>query len=540
MIWPVLELKAQCTSTINTFPFNESFEINTAGWTTGGTNNDWAWGSPVKPSINSAGAGTKCWITGGLVASFYNYGQRSWVESPCFDFTNLSKPFISFKIYWETERNYDGGNFQYSLDAGVTWINAGSYSDDEICNDQNWFNNSHITNLGYGFLNVTHGWSGTTQSSSGSCTGGAGSGGWITASHCLPALGNKPLVKFRFTFGSGTTCNDYDGFAFDDFTISKAPSIQPDFAFTCTGDRKIKFDDLFSECHNNWQWDFGDPASPNNIATGENVEHDFSTGGSFTVTLTTSGACYSDTQIIKSVKILTGHLETLPVSCIGDADGSIEVIVDNPGGVRNYIWVHDATLNSSSAGNLIAGAYSVNVSEPGSCPANLSATVGYGPDAFPVVSLGNDTVICPGSQFSLKPGNFLSYLWQDNTSDSVYTVTGDGEYYIRVENFAGCEALDTIMIKEDCLLDILLPNSFTPNGDGVNEIFYAVGSEPSEYIMYIFNRWGEKIFTSDDIYKGWDGSYRNRKAEIGIYNYLVNYNIGGTDQEKKGMVFLLR
>jgi hypothetical protein len=89
---------AQCTTPINIFPYTEGFETTNGNWTTGGTASDWAWGTPNKTIINSAATGSKCWIVGGLTGNFYNNGERSWLQSPCFDFTTLQYPHISFNV----------------------------------------------------------------------------------------------------------------------------------------------------------------------------------------------------------------------------------------------------------------------------------------------------------------------------------------------------------------------------------------------------------------------------------------------------------
>lgn len=114
----------QCAFTVNSFPYNESFESSAGGWVSGGTNNDWAMGTPNKAYIQSAGAGNTCWVTGSLTGSFYNFAQRSFVYSPCFDFTNLQKPFVKFKIYWEGENQYDGACFNIlpiAVLRGIMW-----------------------------------------------------------------------------------------------------------------------------------------------------------------------------------------------------------------------------------------------------------------------------------------------------------------------------------------------------------------------------------------------------------------------------------
>ncbi len=530
---------AQCTAVISSFPYTESFESGTANWITGGTNNDWTWCSPAKSVITSAGAGTKCWITGGPTASFYNYGERSWVESPCFDFTALDRPYVSFLLFVETERSYDGGNLQYTTDGGTTWKNVGAYNDRTKCNDQNWYNINNIINLN-GFIGNSQGWSGNIQPTSSGCSGGGGSGAWKVTSHCLKSLGHEPRVKFRFTFGSGTTCNDYDGLAFDNFSISEAPLMADDFTYSCIDSRTLSFTDVNVDCHDQWTWDFGDVNSPNNTFIGSNATHEFTSGGTFTVTMNASGACAEDTTIVKQVKLIDASTQSMPVSCIGDNDGTAEVIVVNPGSGISFNWSHDASLTTPLAHNLFAQDYTVTVTEPGTCTLTVLISVGIGPDAYPEVSLGNDTVICSGSEILLSPGAFASYQWQDYSTDSFFIVKEPGEYSVQITNSAGCKTSDTLVVIEDCINDIIIPNAFTPNGDAKNETLIVFGSETSEFNMYIFDRWGELIYSSADRNINWDGNYKGNPVEEGFYNYIVNYSIGKIEKTKKGSIFLLR
>ena len=70
-------------------------------------------------------------------------------------------------------------------------------------------------------------------------------------------------------------------------------------------------------------------------------------------------------------------------------------------------------------------------------------------------------------------------------------------------------------------LSFYVPNAFTPNGDGLNDTFGAIGQGISEYRMMIFNRWGNMIFESDDVQKQWDGTHNGEKAELGVYVYKI-------------------
>jgi gliding motility-associated-like protein len=530
---------SQCTATINSFPYQESFESGTSNWVSGGINNDWAWGTPAKSVINSAGTGSKCWITGGLTASFYSFGERSWVESPCFDFTNLDRPYVSFQIFWETEKNYDGGNFQYSTDLGITWINVGTANENDNCYTSNWFNQVSISNMN-GLVTNRNGWSGNIQPTSGSCNGGNGSGAWKVASHCLKILANKPSVKFRFTFGAGTTCNDFDGIAFDNFYLGVAPSLTDSIVTSCVSGRTISFSTSASECKDQWDWNFGDTISSSNNSSGKEVLHEFTSGGVFQVTLNTKGECTVDTQMTALVKILDAYTTSTPVTCNGERDGSAQVVVNFPGNGISYTWSHDVQLNTSVAFGLTPNLYQVTISEPGVCTMTLAINVSYGPDAFPEVSLGNDTSVCPGSDLNLYPGSYSTYRWHDNSTDSVFSACCRGFYSVTISNSAGCEASDSVFINEDCIHDIIIPDAFTPNGDGLNEVFSVYGSETNEFEISIFNRWGELIFYSDKREVGWDGSFKGQQAQEGFYSYLVNYSIYGNEFQRKGSVVLLR
>lgn len=360
-------LNAQC---ITAFPYNEDFEASNGNWQSGGSVGvDWAWGSPTKPVINSAGSGVKCWITGGLTSSFYSNGERSFVKSPCFDFTTLQHPFISFKIFWESEQTYDGTNLQYSLDGGTTWTNLGSANDATDCMNTNWFNSFSITNL-TGIATVKEGWTGNIQPTFGSCQGGGGSSAWVTAKHCMQNLAGEPNVIFRFTFGAGTTCNNYDGIAFDDVSISEAPANTADFDFTCNGN-SFSFNGITSLCPDNMQWNFGDGTN----ASGQTALHVFSTPGNYNVTLSVSGPCNAPASITKQITITNATLSVVNVNCNGANNGKAFVADATGSGPFTYFWSTTPAQTTDTAFNLTAGVYTVTISQPNSCPASFTVNV---------------------------------------------------------------------------------------------------------------------------------------------------------------------
>jgi len=126
-------------------------------------------------------------------------------------------------------------------------------------------------------------------------------------------------------------------------------------------------------------------------------------------------------------------------------------------------------------------------------------------------------------------------------------VLGDTyEVCLTVTDIWGCTdtQCQEIVVKDPLL--VFLPNSFTPNGDGVNDFFYAnlVGDDPSAYKMYVYDRWGGKVFESTDRYNVWNGTYMNRSGELlpeGVYAWrLLTRLDGGGRKEYMGHVTLLK
>lgn len=420
---------AQCTGGINSFPYSESFELNDGGWVAGGFGNDWAWGTPTKPVINSAGGGTKCWITGGLTGSSYTASEASYLVSPCFDFTGLQYPYIEFKVFWETEQRFDGGSLQYSLDNGASWANVGSTSDPVNCLNANWFNYSPINYLSP--LSATRdGWSGNIQSSGGGCSVGGGSNGWVTAKHTMPYLGGKPGVMFRFIFGAGTICNNYDGFAIDEIKIAATPPNSASFTYNCVNSNTVSFTNTSALCPSAYLWDFGDPASgAGNTATTADATHSFSGPGKYTVSLTVSGPGNAPSTITKDIYIITADVTMLqPVDCQTNTGGSLRVSVNGAGGLPlNILWNTSPPQTGTIISNLSEGFYSVQISGTDVCPVTASgkaekdlACIGiYFPSAFTPDGDGKNDDFGPmGSLLSLS-----------NYQLSIYNRWGERVFY---------------------------------------------------------------------------------------------------------------
>ncbi len=439
---------AQCSSTISAFPYQEGFEA-AAAWTSGGTSDDWAWGSPSKPVISSAAGGSKAWVVGGLTGSFYAFGEQSWLESPCFDFSALPYPYIAFKLFWECERTYDGLGFQYSVDGGSNWSNVGAANEPDDCTTQNWFNTVNITNLNLAAPRA--GWSGRIGPTQGSCAGGQGSAGWVTASHCLAFLAGEPSVKFRFVFGAGTTCNNYDGIAVDDIYIGEAPTDPNGVQFQCFADTlEVSNAD---DCALSWFWDFDDPGSgSSNTSTLATPTHIFSTPGLHNMSFTRTFACRSPITVTLPVNILDLQITATDPSCDG-TPGSIAAVISNAQQAPTYTWSPGGATTPTITG-LGPGSYLLYANGGGYCPTGATVVLNAPPDA-PTANASAEPVSCNGLSDGSgtvavsggTPG--YSYAWSP-AGGSASTAPGlaAGSYTCTITDAAGCVTLANITVDE--------------------------------------------------------------------------------------------
>jgi gliding motility-associated-like protein len=136
--------------------------------------------------------------------------------------------------------------------------------------------------------------------------------------------------------------------------------------------------------------------------------------------------------------------------------------------------------------------------------------------AGPIPDLGPDKDLCAGDSLVLSPGQFSSYQWQDGSVGSNLNVKRPGLYSVLVTDNCGT-ARDEILVKETAC-DIRFPSAFTPNNDGKNELFKVLGTlKMGEYHLVVYNRWGQKVFETNDYTRGWDGKINGRSQQSGVY-----------------------
>jgi gliding motility-associated-like protein len=159
------------------------------------------------------------------------------------------------------------------------------------------------------------------------------------------------------------------------------------------------------------------------------------------------------------------------------------------------------------------------------------------------INLGRDSSICTGSMVSLNasiPGA-QTYTWNDGSKDSINVIVQPGIYWVHVD-VDNCMGGDTIRFGE-CPSKLWMPNAFTPNGDGRNDVFRPVGISITTFRMTIYDRWGNMVFETNDIKNGWGGKMGNQPCPAGVYSYIIIYeviDVPGLQRKLSGSFTLVR
>lgn len=203
----------------------------------------------------------------------------------------------------------------------------------------------------------------------------------------------------------------------------------------------------------------------------------------------------------------------------------------------SYVWQD----GSQGAEYLVqkAGIYFVTASIR-SCQTADSVIIAYKPK--PLFDLGNDIYLCKGSSVVLSP--FINtpsqYLWQDGTTQPKYVINQAGTYTLIASNECGAMQDSVHAISQLCKL--ALPSAFSPNGDGVNDVFKVIHPFPvSSFYLIIYNRWGQKIFETNDIAQGWNGMINSMYQPTGVYIWTLSLvDNDSLSQTVHGTVTLIR
>lgn len=214
-------------------------------------------------------------------------------------------------------------------------------------------------------------------------------------------------------------------------------------------------------------------------------------------------------------------------------------------GGTTYIWDDSSTGSSITVNPSTDVTYFVIAQNAcGSDTAFATVTVGasFSVDAGPdqTIGLGNSTTISAtgGTSFVWSPSSSLDCsTCQSATASPTSTTT----YTVIAINASGCSDTDDVTIIVDATESLFVPDIFAPNGNGVNDILYVRGSGIQTITFRVFDRWGQKVFETTDQNTGWDGSFKGRPLDTGVFVYTLDGSFySRTKISQKGNVTLKR
>lgn len=275
----------------------------------------------------------------------------------------------------------------------------------------------------------------------------------------------------------------------------------------------------------------------------EEFSHVFPGTGTYTVSLTaTETQCFNQATYTDEVTIVSGFNVFIgPDRDICYYENSVVLDIGTDPDGLSIDW-STGQSNQSSIVVSQPGDYSVEVTD-GTCIDESEVTIGQGFEWQGSSSLE----ICEGiaEQISI-PAYSENYQWATGQTTHTISITRAGNYGFSFIDEGGCVQSDTIYVTARMPeATVYIPNSFTPNEDGVNDLFKVVGEEFEDFEILIYNRWGERIFQSNDPNLGWDGSLNNQGEYYlpnGIYPYTMKYKstCKADIEEVEGHITLLR
>lgn len=274
--------------------------------------------------------------------------------------------------------------------------------------------------------------------------------------------------------------------------------------------------------------------------------------GTYYIDLTDDHGCFvTDTFIISQPTPIVVASTVIPIDCINGTLGTIEVSASGGNGPYTYFWPEFNSTADSITG-IPSGPHILVVTDASGCThtdtidlAKIGDLVVTATPSQSYVNIGTEVPLtATGTSFyTWTSGEYLSCV---TCSNPVSTPLSSITYVVTGYNADGCSGRDTVVI--DIFVDcegIAFPNIFSPDGRGpeVNNTFGVIGTIPcvDEYMLLVFNRWGEQVFESQDPTVKWDGNFHGKPQNSGVYFFRSDMKlIDGTEVKKSGNITLVR
>jgi gliding motility-associated-like protein len=276
--------------------------------------------------------------------------------------------------------------------------------------------------------------------------------------------------------------------------------------------------------------------------------------GTYTVTITDSLNCTATASVfVANPPPLSLTVSTTDDYCGQLCIGTAQVSAVGGNGPYTYLW-NPAGQTTAYVNNLCQGTYDILITDANGCTVAGTATVGY-VDYFPPFSaVPPETTIYQGQSVNIYSTVYPGATYQWSPPDGLNSTTIPNPvatpqqsitYIVQFADSNGCPNSDTvrIIVRETICIEpeIFVPNAFSPNGDGNNDILYVRGNTIRELLFRIYNRWGEKVFETTDPSAGWNGTYKGARVQPGVYDYYLEATCVDNERFfKKGNITVLR
>jgi len=352
--------------------------------------------------------------------------------------------------------------------------------------------------------------------------------------------------------GAGRTCNFklYD-------TIIIFPRVKAAFNYVINScGNTVSFTDSSYSNVTSWQWNFGDTLTDSI----KNPLHSYYHVGSYTVSLVANNKYNCPDSIIKVITL--SGFNPISISKSTTVCKNNQVQLTASGGI-SYTWTPAANLSNAAIYNPVATPtstthytlYLTQVNGADTCTSVLKTNifVPYYTSAM-LTTFAHPDTITNGSSSQLganvNGGTIIWYpdynLTNDTSLNPLASPNHTETYNATYIDSHGCSfplsKLTIYVLADGCNENtVFIPNTFTPNGDGKNDVLYARSSFIYDIHLVIADRWGQIVFETNDITKGWDGNFNGKPCNPDVFGYFITYKCNnGKESFKKGNVTLIR